>query len=162
RIAEPEIEAEIAEMLGPFERRGGDGPYELQRALQQCMNDYVGIFRTQKDLEVALGVLEQLKQRAKQVRVEGSRTYNPGWHLARRHPRARRPRAPRRRGGLRLAGRARGGGRGGGRRAPRREARGPASAARGPGRPLYGRPRCAPLSQGQQSAAHASAPHSGG
>ena len=83
RIAEPEIEAEIAEMLAPFERRGGDGPYELQRALQQCMNDYVGIFRTQKDLEVALGVLEQLKQRAKQVRVEGSRTYNPGWHLAR-------------------------------------------------------------------------------
>src|SRR5262249_57577482 len=62
---------------------GGEGPDEVHRALQQCMNDLVGIFRKHEDLEAALGLLDQLDQRARKVRVEGSRAFNPGWHLAR-------------------------------------------------------------------------------
>jgi succinate dehydrogenase / fumarate reductase flavoprotein subunit len=47
------------------------------------MDKYVGIFRVQEDLEIALKTLETLRQRARAVRVEGSRTFNPGWHLSR-------------------------------------------------------------------------------
>jgi succinate dehydrogenase / fumarate reductase flavoprotein subunit len=47
------------------------------------MQNLVGIFRTEEDLQKALSELESLKQRAKRLRVEGSRLFNPGWHLSR-------------------------------------------------------------------------------
>jgi len=47
------------------------------------MGHYVGIFRTQEDLETGLALLGKLSERAQRLRVEGSRLYNPGWHLAR-------------------------------------------------------------------------------
>jgi succinate dehydrogenase / fumarate reductase flavoprotein subunit len=47
------------------------------------MQKLVGIFRTEADLEQALEILNSLKARAAKVRVEGSRMFNPGWHLAR-------------------------------------------------------------------------------
>jgi succinate dehydrogenase / fumarate reductase flavoprotein subunit len=83
RVAEGEIEAEQRDLLAPFERLGGEGPFEVHRALQECMGRYVGIFRTQEDLERGLELLGQLKARAERVRIEGSRVYNPGWHLSR-------------------------------------------------------------------------------
>lgn len=43
----------------------------------------VGIFRTEEDLVRALGELEKFKARAGLMRVEGSRLFNPGWHLSR-------------------------------------------------------------------------------
>ena len=82
-IAPSEIEASEREMLEPFDRSAGEGPYEVHRALQDCMDRYVGIFRAKEDLERALTVLGELEARAKRVRVEGTRMYNPGWHLAR-------------------------------------------------------------------------------
>jgi succinate dehydrogenase / fumarate reductase, flavoprotein subunit len=78
-----EIEAEQRGMLAPFERTSGESPYEVHHALQQCMDRLVGIFRVQSDLERALVEIGKLKVRAGQVRVEGGRAYNPGWHLAR-------------------------------------------------------------------------------
>jgi succinate dehydrogenase / fumarate reductase flavoprotein subunit len=83
RIPEAEVEAETRDLLAPFERASGESPYQVHRALQECMGKNVGIFRTQGDLELALRDLETLKERAGKVRVEGGRTYNPGWHLAR-------------------------------------------------------------------------------
>jgi len=71
------------DMLAPFERGEGENPYTVHRDLQKVMQDLVGIFRTEEDLNLALAELEKLKQRAKQVRVEGSRLFNPGWHLSR-------------------------------------------------------------------------------
>ena len=47
------------------------------------MQNYVGIFRNEEDLQKGLSELETLKERAARVRVEGSRLFNPGWHLAR-------------------------------------------------------------------------------
>ncbi len=47
------------------------------------MQNLVGIFRTEEDLKRALAELEKLKARADRVRVEGSRLFNPGWHLSR-------------------------------------------------------------------------------
>ena len=82
-IASSEIEAEQRDLLAPFERPSGESPYEVHRALQECMGRYVGIYRTQKDLEQALELLGQIRARAEKARVEGSRVYNPGWHMSR-------------------------------------------------------------------------------
>jgi succinate dehydrogenase / fumarate reductase flavoprotein subunit len=47
------------------------------------MQSLVGIFRVEEDLKQALVELEKLNARATKVRVEGSRMFNPGWHMAR-------------------------------------------------------------------------------
>jgi succinate dehydrogenase / fumarate reductase flavoprotein subunit len=46
------------------------------------MQAKVGIFRVEEDLQQALQELQALKARAMKVSVEGSRMFNPGWHLA--------------------------------------------------------------------------------
>ena len=68
--------------LQPFEDTGTENPYTVHQALQECMNTLVGIIRTEDELVKALDELAVLKERAKRVRVEGHRQYNPGWHLA--------------------------------------------------------------------------------
>jgi succinate dehydrogenase / fumarate reductase, flavoprotein subunit len=42
----------------------------------------VGIFRVREDMEKALGELGKLNERWSHTSVEGSRMFNPGWHLA--------------------------------------------------------------------------------
>jgi succinate dehydrogenase / fumarate reductase, flavoprotein subunit len=71
------------EMLAPFERSAGEYPYEIHRDLQETMQSLVGIFRNQEDLRKALDSIEQLKPRLDRVRIDGSRMFNPGWHLTR-------------------------------------------------------------------------------
>ena len=75
-------EAERA-MLDPFGRKRGESPYELHAELQENMQKLVGIFRTEEDLRLALTKIEALKQRSEKVSVDGSRMFNPGWHLSR-------------------------------------------------------------------------------
>jgi succinate dehydrogenase / fumarate reductase flavoprotein subunit len=81
--SDAEIEAETRSVLEPFDRSAGESPYEVHRALQDCMDRLVGIYRVEADLEQAIGELQKLKARAAAVRVEGTRMFNPGWHLAR-------------------------------------------------------------------------------
>jgi succinate dehydrogenase / fumarate reductase flavoprotein subunit len=69
--------------LAPFERDGmGEGPYQVQEALQETMQDLVGIVRAQGEMERALDGIKALKDRASRVAVKGNREYNPGWHTA--------------------------------------------------------------------------------
>jgi succinate dehydrogenase / fumarate reductase flavoprotein subunit len=82
RIDDASVQAAEREMLEPFERTSGEGPYEIHRDLQKTMQSLVGIFRVEEDLKVALAELEKLNARAARVRVEGSRMFNPGWHMA--------------------------------------------------------------------------------
>jgi succinate dehydrogenase / fumarate reductase flavoprotein subunit len=82
-LDEGAVEAAARERLAPFERAHGEDPYALHRALQATMQADVGIFRTDSDLRRALAEIERLEERAARVKVEGSRPYNPGWHLAR-------------------------------------------------------------------------------
>ncbi len=77
-----QIEEAAREMLAPFERKDGENPYTIQRDLQETMQNLVGIFRNKEDLIRALEELEKLKERAGRLSVEGSRLFNPGWHLA--------------------------------------------------------------------------------
>jgi succinate dehydrogenase / fumarate reductase flavoprotein subunit len=83
RVSDAEVEEEVRDLLAPFERARGESPYELHRALQRCMHARVGIFRTQVELEQAIAELRKLNERWRGLRVEGSRAYNPGWHLVR-------------------------------------------------------------------------------
>jgi succinate dehydrogenase / fumarate reductase flavoprotein subunit len=77
-----QIEESAREMLAPFERKDGESPYTIHRDLQETMQNLVGIFRNKEDLIRALEELEKLKERAGRLSVEGSRLFNPGWHLA--------------------------------------------------------------------------------
>src|SRR6202040_2940702 len=78
-----QIEDAAREMVAPFERKDGESPYTIHRDLQETMQNLVGIFRNKEDLLRALEELEKLKERAGRLSVEGSRLFNPGWHLAR-------------------------------------------------------------------------------
>jgi succinate dehydrogenase / fumarate reductase, flavoprotein subunit len=82
-IDSAQVERAERDILAPFERASGENPYAIHHDLQELMQTLVGIFRTDQDLRRALVELEKLKARAANVRVEGSRTYNPGWHLSR-------------------------------------------------------------------------------
>ena len=68
--------------LAPFARDGAEGPYAVQYALQDMMQDLVGIVRQEKEMLQALERIERLKARAQRVGVSGNREYNPGWHTA--------------------------------------------------------------------------------
>ncbi|MFN2513329.1 MAG: FAD-binding protein [Pyrinomonadaceae bacterium] len=78
-----EVMEATREMLEPFERPAGESPYDIHRDLQEAMHNYVGIFRNEDDLREGLRELDSLRARGEEVRVEGSRLFNPGWHLAR-------------------------------------------------------------------------------
>jgi succinate dehydrogenase / fumarate reductase flavoprotein subunit len=82
KIDAAQVEQAEREALAPFEGPGGENPYTIQHDLQDTMQRLVGIFRTDEDLRQALAELDKLKARAKRMRVEGSRLFNPGWHLS--------------------------------------------------------------------------------
>jgi succinate dehydrogenase / fumarate reductase, flavoprotein subunit len=77
-----QVDAAEKYALEPFQRQHGESPYAIHRDLQKTMQSLVGIFRTRTDVEQALTELEKLNERYKLVSVEGSRMFNPGWHLA--------------------------------------------------------------------------------
>jgi succinate dehydrogenase / fumarate reductase flavoprotein subunit len=78
-----QIDEAERQVLAPFDRAEGESPYTIHHDLQDMMQRLVGIFRTDADLRQALVELEKLRERAKKMRVEGSRLFNPGWHLSR-------------------------------------------------------------------------------
>ena len=82
-LAIAQIEEAERELLVPFSNTGSESPYAIHRDLQKIMQSLVGIFRTEEDLKKAFAELEDLKARAAKASVEGSRLFNPGWHLAR-------------------------------------------------------------------------------
>src|SRR5690348_6781752 len=70
------------DLLAPFEATGKENPYTIHSDLQQCMQELVGIIRVESELNQALEIIQRLRQRSRQAKVEGNRQYNPGWHLA--------------------------------------------------------------------------------
>jgi succinate dehydrogenase / fumarate reductase flavoprotein subunit len=78
-----QIDQAAREVLAPLERNEGESPYTVHHDLQEVMQNLVGIFRTDEDLRKALAELEKLKARTARIKVEGSRLFNPGWHLSR-------------------------------------------------------------------------------
>jgi succinate dehydrogenase / fumarate reductase flavoprotein subunit len=81
-VAQADLDAALAEALAPFQRAGGESPYEVHAELQQTMNDLVGIIRRGPEVKEALASLEKFRERAANLTVPGERAYNPGWHYA--------------------------------------------------------------------------------
>jgi succinate dehydrogenase / fumarate reductase flavoprotein subunit len=82
-IDDSQIAEAERDMLAPFDRGESENPYTVHRDLQETMQNLVGIFRVEEDMNKAMDDLEKLKARSARVRVEGSRLFNPGWHLSR-------------------------------------------------------------------------------
>ena len=77
-----QIEQYARELLAPFGNDGGENPYTIHMALQDCMQNLVGIIRTENELRRAQTEIAALQERLTKVSVEGHRQYNPGWNLA--------------------------------------------------------------------------------
>jgi succinate dehydrogenase / fumarate reductase flavoprotein subunit len=72
----------LAPFEGPSNGDKPENPYTLQLDLQDAMNELVGIIRNAGEITEALNKLDELRQRFKNLQVEGHRQFNPGWHLA--------------------------------------------------------------------------------
>jgi succinate dehydrogenase / fumarate reductase, flavoprotein subunit len=82
KIDNDKIDNRAREAVACFERSSGENPYQIQKDLQELMQDNVGIVRTESEMRYALEQLQELKARAKRTGVTGNREYNPGWHTA--------------------------------------------------------------------------------
>jgi len=78
-----QIEEAARDLNAPFTAAGGESPYTIQADLQETMQEHVGIYRDEAGMRAALSKIEALKKRARAVRAEGPREYNPGWHATR-------------------------------------------------------------------------------
>jgi succinate dehydrogenase / fumarate reductase flavoprotein subunit len=81
KINDDDLNSAVKEMLAPFENPEGENPYAVHQALQETMGDYIGVFRTKDKLHEGIEEIHVLKERASELKIEGSRMYNPGWHL---------------------------------------------------------------------------------
>ncbi|HTZ09588.1 MAG TPA: fumarate reductase/succinate dehydrogenase flavoprotein subunit [Acidimicrobiales bacterium] len=82
RVDAARVAEVVAEAEAPLGRQEGESPYEVHAALQQVMQELVGIIRTEDELVQALAELDGLDERAAALSVSGGRAYNPGWNLA--------------------------------------------------------------------------------
>ncbi|MBV6520172.1 MAG: Succinate dehydrogenase flavoprotein subunit [Gemmatimonadaceae bacterium] len=82
KIADADIDSAVAAALEPFQRSGGESPYQIQHELQDSMQELVGIVRREEEMQRALTRIAELRPRAQDVHVSGNREYNPGWHTA--------------------------------------------------------------------------------
>src|SRR4051794_13737237 len=76
------IDMVAQEAVAPFERDAAENPYQIQKDLQELMQDNVGIVRTESEMKSALEQLKKFWERAGRVSVTGHREFNPGWHTA--------------------------------------------------------------------------------
>src|SRR5713101_4554458 len=75
KIPQDQVESAARASLEPFERAASDksteGPYQVQHALQEMMQELVGIVRREDEMRRALEGIETLEARAKRVTVTG-------------------------------------------------------------------------------------------
>jgi succinate dehydrogenase / fumarate reductase flavoprotein subunit len=82
RIYDDLVDAGARKALAPFERAGGENPYQIQSELQLTMQELVGIVRREDEMQRALVAIEGYRRRESDVSVSGNREYNPAWHAA--------------------------------------------------------------------------------
>lgn len=81
-IDNAQIEAEAKRALEPFDREGGENPFNVQNDLQDMMQKLVGIVRLEDEMKEALVGLKKLNERSAKASVTGNIDFNPGWHTA--------------------------------------------------------------------------------
>ena len=77
------LEGFASELHEPFNNTQGENPYTIHQDLQDVMQHYIGVFRTEETISTGIELIEKLKQRARTLKIEGSLMFNPGWHLCR-------------------------------------------------------------------------------
>jgi succinate dehydrogenase / fumarate reductase flavoprotein subunit len=82
-LDEAAMQAEAADLLAPFASAGTENPYLLTQELQEEMQADAMIARTEEGLQRCLQAILGLQERARNIHVDGTRLYNPGWHTAR-------------------------------------------------------------------------------
>jgi succinate dehydrogenase / fumarate reductase, flavoprotein subunit len=82
KLDNDKIESAAREALAPFDRSDGENPYQVQKDLQDTMQDLVGIVRNESEMRDALEKINVFRKRAEKAAVTGNREYNPGWHTA--------------------------------------------------------------------------------
>jgi succinate dehydrogenase / fumarate reductase flavoprotein subunit len=82
-IDERQIQCEKELLLRPFESGGRENPYLLHQELQEVMATHVGIAREEDVMREGLRKVLDLQERSRDIDVQGSRMFNPGWHMAR-------------------------------------------------------------------------------
>lgn len=77
-----QIRGSIRSVTDILKRESGENAYALHEALQDIMEDCVGIVREEEELKQGIVRLDALKARVKNVKAAGASQYNPGWHEA--------------------------------------------------------------------------------
>jgi succinate dehydrogenase / fumarate reductase flavoprotein subunit len=82
-VEDSEIRTEISRVLEPLEKEGeGESPYLMQQELQEAMMEHANLMRNEDSLKEGLEKILALKDRLPNVKVGGTRLFNPGWHTA--------------------------------------------------------------------------------
>ena len=84
-VPETEVRTEIGRVLEPLEKEKegeGESPYLMQQELQAAMMEHANLMRNEDSLQEGLGKILALKDRLPNVKVGGTRLFNPGWHTA--------------------------------------------------------------------------------
>ncbi len=82
KAEDDQIKSAIREATDVLNRESGENPYLLHEELQEVMENYVGIVRTDEDLQTGIEQLAKIKEKAKNVKAHGASQFNPGWHEA--------------------------------------------------------------------------------
>ena len=82
KVDEQNLEKAIKDAEAPLNSSNKENPYAIHQELQQMMNDLVGIIRDGQEMKDAVEKLEILKQKTKNLGVDGGKQFNPGWHLS--------------------------------------------------------------------------------
>jgi succinate dehydrogenase / fumarate reductase flavoprotein subunit len=82
KVDEKNLENALTAAEAPLNSSNKENPYALHQELQQMMNDLVGIIRDGQEMKEAIEKLENLKQKTKNIGVDGGKQFNPGWHLS--------------------------------------------------------------------------------
>ena len=83
KIDEAEIGDEQEVLLKPLCGTGTENPYAIGRELQEIMQEHAFIAKTEEGLTTCLNKVMELQSRVPNLKVDGDRTYNPGWQTAR-------------------------------------------------------------------------------
>jgi len=82
RVDDDQVRAAVRRATVPLNRESGANPYLVHEDLQAVMGRYVGIVRTEADLQTALKEIDRLKTDAATVKAAGASQYNAAWHEA--------------------------------------------------------------------------------
>ena len=82
KVDEQNLATALKDAEAPLNSSNKENPYAIHQELQQMMNDLVGIIREGQEMKEAIEKLEVLKQKTKNLGVDGGKQFNPGWHLS--------------------------------------------------------------------------------